>query len=107
MKLAKVIEAEKEIRPDGNTAYRCVLLSPRDIVADILDGGVLPSNAVVGLAAGDVIAEGSVLITPTSNYIAFTENTFGNIDTLPEWFEQFDNTGGGFQPTPIGGGEQG
>ena len=66
-----LIDCENVIRPDGTEAKRTVLLSDTAPVSLTLTGA-----DVEGLNEGDVIARGSVLITPEANYIAFTDGTF-------------------------------
>lgn len=58
-------------RGDGTVSNQCVLLSP-DTPASLTITGA----DVEGLNDSDVIAVGSVLITPTANYIAFEDGEF-------------------------------
>jgi len=84
MKIAKVIHAEPEYRPDGSKAYICILQ-----MANELAGNELSSDKVIGLKAGDIISPPSVLITPTKKYIAWDDNKFGPVDEayadVPSW----------------------
>ena len=59
------------IRPDGTVTKRVVLLS--DTAPASLD---ITGADVEGLNDSDVIAMGSVLITPSANYIAFADGVF-------------------------------
>jgi len=69
--MLKLIEATNVIRPDGSEAKRVVLLS------DAAPASLTVTGAdVEGMNTGDVIAAGSVLITPSANYIAFTDGVF-------------------------------
>ena len=69
--MINLISGENITRPDGTIAVRCVLLS-----------GAAPGSLSIGggdveeLNADDVIAAGSVLITPEKNYIAFADGAF-------------------------------
>lgn len=86
MKCVKLLHAEKEIRPGGTEAYVCTLLAT---YSDILDGGALDPALVLGMSANDIIAPGSVLITPTQNFIAWDDNKFGAVGEAygsdPSW----------------------
>lgn len=62
---------ETIIRPNGTKAQKCVLLSGTTPASLSLTGA-----DVVGMNEDDVIAAGSVLITPSANYIAFEDGTF-------------------------------
>lgn len=62
---------ETILKPDGTVAHKVVLLSAS--TPDSLD---LTGADVEGMNDGDVIAVGSVLITPSANYIAFEEGSF-------------------------------
>ena len=66
-----LIDCENVIRPDGTVTKRTVLLSDTAPVSLTLTGA-----DVEGLNEGDVIARGSVLITPEANYIAFADGVF-------------------------------
>ena len=67
----KFIEGHNVIRPDGSEAKRVVLLSDSTPSSLAITGA-----DVEGLNASDVIAAGSVLITPGANYIAFEDGVF-------------------------------
>ena len=67
----KLIECQNVIRPDGSEAKRVVLLSETAPASLTVTGA-----DVEGMNTGDVIATGSVLITPSANYIAFTDGVF-------------------------------
>ena len=69
--MMKLIEARNVIRPDGSEAKRVVLLSDSAPASPAVTGA-----DVEGMSQGDVIAAGSVLITPGANYIAFTDGVF-------------------------------
>ena len=62
-----------ELRDDGSKAYWCTLMSSETPSADTLN---LTGADVDGLEDTDIIAFGSVLITPEANYIAFTDGIF-------------------------------
>jgi hypothetical protein len=66
-----MIEGEPVIRPDGTEAKRVVLLSDSAPASLTVTGADVP-----GMNADDVIATGSVLITPSANYIAFEDGVF-------------------------------
>lgn len=66
-----LISGENILQPDGSIAKRCVLISGTTPGSLSIDGG-----DVEGMNDSDVIAAGSVLITPDKNYIAFTDGTF-------------------------------
>ena len=66
-----LIEANNVIRPDGAVTKRVVLLSDSTPASLTVTGADVP-----GLNSDDVIAVGSVLITPTANYIAFEDGEF-------------------------------
>ena len=66
-----LIEANNVIRPDGAVTKRVVLLSDSTPASLTVTGADVP-----GLNNDDVIATGSVLITPTANYIAFADGVF-------------------------------
>lgn len=66
-----LIDGQNVIRPDGTEAKRVVLLSDDTPASLTITGADVP-----GLNNDDVIATGSVLITPTANYIAFTDGEF-------------------------------
>jgi hypothetical protein len=67
----KIVSGEDILQPDGSIAKRCVLISGTTPDSLTIDGG-----DVEGMNDGDVIAAGSVLITPDKNYIAFTDGAF-------------------------------
>ena len=69
--MMKLIETRNVLRPDGSEAKRVVLLSGETPASLTITGA-----DVAGMSQGDVIAMGSVLITPTANYIAFTDGVF-------------------------------
>ena len=69
--MLKLIEATNVIRADGSESKRVVLLSTETPSSLTITGA-----DVEGLNSGDVIAAGSVLITPTANYIAFEDGKF-------------------------------
>ena len=56
---------------NGTKTTRCVLLSSTTPSSLEISGA-----DVSGLSEGDVIAAGSVLITPDANYIAFEDGVF-------------------------------
>lgn len=60
-------------RGDGTPVIQCTLLCDETPAEDRLE---LTGADVEGFNDGDVIAAGSVLITPTNNYIAFADGTF-------------------------------
>ena len=66
-----LISGENIMQPDGSIAKRCVLLSSTTPDSLTIDGG-----DVEGMNDDDVIATGSVLITPDANYIAFEDGVF-------------------------------
>ena len=72
MAIITLLEDERVLNPDGSDAHRVVLLSDDDAG----DSVELTGANVPGLNSDDVIAAGSVLITPEANYIAFTDGTF-------------------------------
>jgi hypothetical protein len=65
------INSETVLNSDGTKAQRALILSDDTPASLSIDGG-----DVEGMNDGDVIAAGSVLITPDKNYIAFTDGTF-------------------------------
>ena len=69
--MISLIEANNVIRPDGAVTKRVVLLSDDTPASLTITGADVP-----GLNNDDVIATGSVLITPGANYVAFTDGTF-------------------------------
>jgi hypothetical protein len=69
--MISLIEANNVIRPDGTEAKRVVLLSDSAPASLTVTGADVP-----GLNNDDVIATGSVLITPAANYIAFADGVF-------------------------------
>ncbi len=71
METITLIDGQNVIRPDGSVAKRVVLLSSETPASLSMTGADVP-----GMNAGDVIAAGSVLITPNANYIAFEDGTF-------------------------------
>jgi len=62
---------ERVIMPNGTEAKRVVLLSSETPASLEITGA-----DVEGLNDDDVIAAGSVLITPSANYIAFEDGVF-------------------------------
>lgn len=66
-----LIDGQNVIRPDGTEAKRVVLLSDSAPASLTMTGA-----DVEGLNSDDVIATGSVLITPSANYIAFEDGEF-------------------------------
>ena len=66
-----LMDGQDVLRPNGAVTKRVVLLG--DAAPDSL---ALSGADVEGMNPGDVIARGSVLITPEANYIAFTDGTF-------------------------------
>ena len=66
-----LIEGSDVVKADGTVTKRVVLLSD-DTPASLTVTGA----DVAGLNSDDVIAVGSVLITPTANYIAFEDGEF-------------------------------
>ena len=69
--MMKLIESHNVINPDGTVTKRVVLLSNTAPASTTITGA-----DVEGLNDDDVIAAGSVLITPGANYIAFTDGEF-------------------------------
>lgn len=69
--MLKMIDGKNVIRPDGSEAKQVVLLSATTPASLSVTGA-----DVEGLNADDVIATGSVLITPSKNYIAFEDGVF-------------------------------
>lgn len=67
----KYVDGYNVIRPDGSEAKRVVLLSDSTPASLTVTGA-----DVEGMSQGDVIAAGSVLITPGANYIAFEDGVF-------------------------------
>jgi hypothetical protein len=67
----KLIESYSVINPDGAVTKRVVLLGDGEPASTTITGA-----DVEGMNPGDVIAAGSVLITPGANYIAFTDGVF-------------------------------
>lgn len=70
-KSIKLFQSENVLNPDGTVTKRVVLLSGEIPVSLEITGA-----DVEGLNDDDVIAAGSVLITPEANYIAFTDGVF-------------------------------
>jgi len=66
-----LITAENVLRSDGTVAKRLTLLADEAPSSLTMTGADVP-----GLNADDVIAAGSVLITPAANFIAFTDGAF-------------------------------
>ncbi len=66
-----LIETDNIRRGDGTEAKRVVLLSDETPASLTITGADVP-----GLNNDDVIAAGSVLITPSANYIAFEDGAF-------------------------------
>jgi hypothetical protein len=66
-----LIDGQNVIRADGSVTKRVVLLSAETPASLTITGA-----DVEGLNSGDVIAMGSVLITPDANYIAFEDGVF-------------------------------
>lgn len=69
--MMKLIEATNVTRADGSESKRVVLLSAETPASLAITGADVP-----GLNNDDVIATGSVLITPSANYIAFADGVF-------------------------------
>ena len=69
--MMQLIEGHDVIRGDGSVAKRVLLLSDETPSSLELTGADVP-----GLNEEDVLAAGSVLITPEVNYIAFTDGSF-------------------------------
>lgn len=67
----KLIDGEDIIRSNGAIAKRVVLLSSTAPASLNVTGADVDL-----LSADDVIATGSVLITPSKNYIAFEDGVF-------------------------------
>lgn len=67
----KLIESHNVINPNGAVTKRVVLLSDTAPASTAISGA-----DVEGMNPGDVIAAGSVLITPEANYIAFADGVF-------------------------------
>ncbi len=66
-----LIEGRDVVKADGTVTKRVVLLS------DSAPASLTVTGAdVAGLNSDDVIAVGSVLITPGANYIAFADGVF-------------------------------
>jgi len=72
MAILTLLKHERILNPDGSDAHRVVLLSNTEPGSS----GVITGAQVPGLNADDVIAAGSVLITPNANYIAFEDGVF-------------------------------
>lgn len=68
-----LIDGHSVIRSDGTSTHRVVLVSSTDPSNDPL---YITGADVDGLNDSDVIAAGSVLITPSANYIAFEDGSF-------------------------------
>lgn len=66
-----LIHGRDVVRPDGSVAKRVVLLGDQAPASLTVTGADVP-----GMNGADVIAAGSVLITPTANYVAFADGTF-------------------------------
>lgn len=67
-----MLEDERVLNPDGSDAHRVVLLVDQDAGDSVeITGAQIP-----GLNSDDVIAAGSVLITPSANFIAFSDGVF-------------------------------
>ena len=69
--MIKLIDGHIVTRADGSEAKRVVLLSSTTPSSLTITGA-----DVEGLNDDDIIAAGSVLITPGANYIAFTDGEF-------------------------------
>ena len=67
----KLIDGEDIIKSNGTIAKRVVLLSSTTPASMNVTGADVDL-----LSADDVIATGSVLITPEANYIAFEDGVF-------------------------------
>jgi hypothetical protein len=67
-----MLEDERVLNPDGSDAHRVVLL----VNQDVGDSVEITGAQVPGLKPDDVVAAGSVLITPGANYIAFADGMF-------------------------------
>jgi hypothetical protein len=72
MAITTLLEDERVLNPDGSDAHRVVLL----VNQDAGDSVEITGANVPGLNSDDVIAAGSVLITPGANYIAFVDGVF-------------------------------
>ena len=70
-KSIKLFQSENVLNPDGTVTKRVVLLSDTAPASTAISGA-----DVEGLNDDDVIAAGSVLITPGANYIAFADGVF-------------------------------
>lgn len=66
-----LIEGRDVVKADGTVTKRVVLLSGETPASLTVTGA-----DVAGLNSDDVIAVGSVLITPGANYIAFADGVF-------------------------------
>ena len=66
-----IIAGEDIRKPDGTVAKRLTLLADEAPSSLTMTGADVP-----GMNADDVIAAGSVLITPDANYIAFVDGEF-------------------------------
>ena len=66
-----LMDGQDVLRPNGTVTKRVVLLG--DGTPDSL---ALSGADVEGMNDDDIIARGSVLITPEANYIAFADGTF-------------------------------
>ena len=66
-----MMDARDVVKPDGSVTKRVVLLGGETPASLTVTGADVP-----GLNDGDVIAAGSVLITPEANYVAFTDGVF-------------------------------
>jgi hypothetical protein len=66
-----LIEGRDVVKADGTVTKRVVLLSDETPASLTVTGA-----DVAGLNSDDVIAVGSVLITPGANYIAFADGVF-------------------------------
>lgn len=60
-----------EFLPSGGAKYRCVITAASTPASLTING-----SDVDGLQAEDVIAVGSVIITPSANYVAFEDGVF-------------------------------
>ena len=68
----KLISAEYEgFLDNGGTAYRALIIASTTPESLTITGA-----DVDGLQANDVLAVGSVLITPDKNYVAFADGVF-------------------------------
>lgn len=79
MKNVKLLHAEPELRPDGTKAYTCVLMSPVPGEDLLVNDVFLDPRSVYGLNAGDIVADGSILLTPEKKYIAWANNSFAEV----------------------------